>query len=100
MMYVISAILLAVSMIFYVAVRRKNIVEWLVCMCAEAEMTYGSGTGYLKLRDVYDEFVKTFPLLGTLMPFGVFSRLVDEALDALKEKLKENEMISEIVTGV
>ena len=99
-MYIVSAVLLAVSVIFYVAVRRKNIIEWLVCMCAEAEMSYGSGTGYLKLRDVYDEFVKTYPLLGALMPFGVFSTLVDKALDSLKEKLKENEMISEIVTGI
>ena len=68
-------------------------------MCAEAEMTYGSGTGYLKLRDVYDEFVKTYPLMGALMPFGIFSALVDKALKSLREKLAENDMINEIVTG-
>lgn len=99
-MYIISAVFLIVSIIFYLAVRRKNIIEWLVCMCAQAEMTYGSGTGYLKLRDVYTEFVKTYPLMGMIMPFECFSGLVDRALKSLKEKLAENEMINEIVTGI
>jgi len=97
--YIFSALILLVSIIFYLAVRRKNIIEWLVCMCAEAEMTYGSGTGYLKLRDVYSEFVKVYPIMGAIMPFDTFSALVDKALKSLKEKLAENEMINEIVTG-
>ena len=99
-MYIASFVLLIVSIVFFLAVRRKNIIEWLVCMCAEAEMTYGSGTGYLKLRDVYAEFVKAYPVIGVIMPFDYFSSLVDKALKLLKEKLAENETICEIVTGV
>lgn len=98
-MYIFSALLLLVSIIFYLAVRKKNIIEWLVYMCAEAEMAYGSGTGYLKLRDVYAEFVKAYPVIGAIMPFDTFSALVDKALDSLKKKLAENEMINEIVTS-
>lgn len=97
-MYLLSLILLLLSIAFYVFVRRKNIIEWLVCACAEAEMTYGSGTGYLKLRDVYSEFVKAYPVLGIVMPFDCFSSLVDRALKALKEKLAENDAICEIVS--
>ena len=99
-MYIASFVLLILSVVFFVAVRRKNIVEWLVCMCAEAEMTYGSGTGYLKLRDVYTEFVKAYPIMAVIIPFDYFSALVDKALKHLKEKLAENEAICEMVTGV
>ena len=99
-MYIASLVLLIVSLVFFIFVRRKNIIEHLVCMCAESEMTYGSGTGYLKLRDVYAEFVKSYPVIGVIMPFDYFSSLVDKALKLLKEKLAENETICEIVTGV
>ena len=98
-MYIASFCVLVAALVFFVAVRRKNLIEWLVYMCAEAEMTYGSGTGYLKLRDVYTEFVKAYPVIGVLMPFEYFSALVDKALKLLKEKLAENEAICELVTG-
>lgn len=98
-MYIFSLILLLVSLVIFVFVRRNNIIEWLVCFCAEAEMTYGSGTGYLKLRDVYAEFVKTYPVVSAVMPFNAFSSLVDKALKHLKEKLAENKAISDIVIG-
>lgn len=98
-MYIFSLILLVISIAIYVIVRRKNIIEWLVCFCAEAEMTYGSGTGYLKLRDVYAEFVREYPVLSSVLPFNVFSALVDSALKLLKEKLAENKAINDIVVG-
>ena len=98
-MYIFSLILLVISLTIYIVVRRKNIIEWLVCLCAVAEMTYGSGTGYLKLRDVYAEFVREYPILSSVLPFNVFSALVDKALKFLKEKLAENEAINDIVVG-
>ena len=98
-MRILSLVILIISLVFFAFVRRRNIVEWLVCACAEAEMTYGSGTGYLKLRDVYNEFVKAYPVLSVVVPFECFSALVDKALKSLKEKLSENQAISELVTG-
>lgn len=65
--------------------------------CAQAEMTYGSGTGYLKLRDVYAEFVEVYPIMSSVLPFDCFSNLVDKALKLLKEKLSENKAINNIV---
>jgi len=98
-MYIFSSVLLIVSLIIYIYIRKNNIVEWLVCFCAEAEMTYGSGTGYLKLRDVYAEFVKAYPVVSAILPFSTFSALVDKALKLLKDKLSENKAISDIVVG-
>jgi len=98
-LYIISFVILMFAIIFFLAVRKKNITEWLVCVCAEAEMTYGSGTGYLKLRDVYTEFVKEYPILSVIIPFDYFSTLVDKALKHLNDKLQENKAISEMVTG-
>lgn len=98
-MRILSLLLLIAALIFFLAVRRKNITEWLVCVCAEAEMTYGSGTGYLKLRDVYSEFVRAYPILSVIMPFDYFSSLVDNALKLLKEKLAENKAICDIVVN-
>ena len=79
---------------------KGNVIEWLVAICADAESIYGGGTGYLKLRDVYAEFVKAYPIVGIILPFDYFSSVVDKALKLLKEKLSENETICEIVTGV
>ena len=98
-MYVFSLILLIIALIVFVIVRKNNIVELLVCFCAEAEMTYGSGTGYLKLRDVYAEFVRSYPVVSSVIPFNTFSALVDKALKKLKDKLSENKAISDIVVG-
>ncbi len=98
-MYMLSLVLLAVSLVFFLLVRRKNIIEYLVCACAQAEMTYGSGTGYLKLREVYTDFVNSYPWLSVILPFDYFSSLVDKALKKLNEKLAENEEICEIVVG-
>ena len=98
-MYIATAVLLVVSIVAFAVVRRKNLVEWLVCVCAEAEMTYGSGTGYPKLRDAYSEFVKNYPFLSVILPFEYFSSLVDSALKMLKEKLAENEAIYDVIVG-
>ena len=97
-MHMISLLVLTIATVLFAAVWRKNIVEWLVCACAEAEMTYGAGTGYLKLRDVYNEFVKTHSFVASILPFDAFSALVDMALKLLKEKLAENEAINDIIT--
>lgn len=96
---IISSILLVMSLLIFLIVRRKNVIEWLVCVCAEAERTYGSGTGYIKLRDVYAEFVRAYPILSIIMPFEYFSYLVDKALIHLRKKLDENKAIHEVICG-
>ena len=67
-----------------------NIKEWLKYAVVEAERELGSGTGQLKLRMVYDMAVKQFPFIVQLIPFDIFSKWVDEALDWMRGQLAEN----------
>ena len=73
--------------------------EWLLWAVTEAEKNLGSGTGTLKLRQVYDLFVVRFPWLVKVVSFDLFSRLVDEALVEMREMLAVNKDIRVIVEG-
>lgn len=77
-----------------------KIKEWLLYAVIEAEKQLGSKTGALKLRTVFDMFVVRFPLVAKMISFETFSAWVDEALDRMKDLLKENEAIKNIVEGV
>lgn len=73
--------------------------EWLkyaVC-CAEEQL--GAGTGQLKLHYVYDMFVEKFPALASIVPFTIFSKWVDLALEWMKEQLEKNQSIKLAITG-
>lgn len=64
--------------------------EWLLYAVAVAEKELGSGTGQIKLRYVYDMFIAKFPYLVKVIPFEVFSILVDETLEKFREMLDSN----------
>ena len=64
--------------------------EWLLWAVAEAEKMYGSGTGVLKLRYVYDMFVTKFEFISKFMSFKDFSNLVDEALEEFNSIISSN----------
>lgn len=64
--------------------------EWLLLAVVEAEKQFGSGTGQLKLRSVYDLFVSRFPWVAKIVSFSTFSGWVDEALDKVEDWLKED----------
>ena len=64
--------------------------EWLLYAVILAEKELGCGTGQVKLRYVWDMFIKTFPALAPLIPFEVFSQLVDEALEEMRHLLDTN----------
>lgn len=67
--------------------------EWLLWAVTEAEKELGNGTGELKLRQVYDLFVVRFPWLAKIVPFSLFSDLVDDALVEMREMLAKNENV-------
>lgn len=74
--------------------------EWLLWAVTEAEKSLGGGTGKLKLRQVYDMFVVRFPWLVKIIPFEMFSVLVDDALEEMREMLKNNMEVKNYVEGV
>ena len=73
--------------------------EWLLYAVIEAEKTYQSGTGRLKLAATYNEFCKVFPGLVTIISFELFSKLVDEALVQMRSLLETNKDIEFYVKG-
>ena len=71
--------------------------EWLLYAVTEAEKELGSGTGQLKLRQVYDLFVQRFPAVAAVISFDTFSLWVDEALEQMREMLTKNENVAAYV---
>lgn len=77
----------------------QKVREWLLWRVTLAEKELGSGTGQLKLRSVYDAFVARFGWLAKIIPFRVFSDLVDDALEEMRELLANNKAVAEYVEG-
>ena len=73
--------------------------NWLVWAVAEAEAVLGSKTGQLKLRYVYDLAVVRFPIMSKILPFGMFSKLVDAALAIMEDMITNNSSIAEAITN-
>lgn len=76
-----------------------NIKEWLVLAVITAEKELGGGTGQLKLRYVYDLFVKRYPAIAKIISFETFSSWVDEALEQMKHMLSTNKAVEKFVNG-
>lgn len=72
--------------------------NWLVWAVSEAEAIFGSKTGKLKLRYVYDMAVERFPIVSKVMPFSVFGKLVDDALDIMRDMIENNKDIADAIS--
>lgn len=75
----------------------SKVKEWLLYAVTQAEKELGGGTGQIKLRYVYDMFIKQFPFLVEKITFEAFSFLVDEVLEKFKLLLDQNESIKTYV---
>ena len=75
--------------------------QWLVWACIEAERALQSGTGQLKLRQVYDMFcaVPAFTWVAKIISFDLFSEWVSDALVEVKEMLVSNNALAKYVYG-
>lgn len=73
--------------------------EWLLYAVTKAEKELGGGTGQIKLRYVYDMFVARFTWLAQVISFEMFSIMVDDALEKMKEMLEGNKAMQELVNG-
>lgn len=100
LIYLAALTVVAVVMLI-VAVKvfgEQKVRNWLVWAVGKAEQEFGSGTGQLKLRSVYNQFIARFPKLSSFITFKRFSALVDEALGILSDMLN-NANIAAIVRG-
>lgn len=76
-----------------VQIVKECLLNWVVA--AEAE--FGSGTGKVKLSDVYAKFVSAFPFIKTTISFETFSGWVDEALEQMRGMLEQNKNLREAI---
>ena len=90
----IAAVFLVVLTIYLMGFK-----NWLVWAVSEAERVLGSGTGQLKLRYVYDMAVLRFPIVAKIIPFKLFSGMVDAALKVMNDMIKNNTSIAEAITN-
>ena len=81
------------------SVQIDKVKEWLLWAVTQAEAKLGSGTGQLKLRQVYDVFVQRFPAIAMAVSFDTFSQWVDEALEDMRDMLKQNQAVKNLVGG-
>ena len=71
--------------------------NWLVWAVSEAENMFGSNTGKLKLRYAYELAIQRFPVLAKIIPFGVFSTMIDGALDVMRKMIEDNDDIANVI---
>lgn len=101
---VILVVVLAVSYFVFTFIRKSReekitaVKEWLLFCVTKMENIYGSGTGQIKLRAAWDFALQRFPFLAMLVTFDEFSKWIDEALEKMKDMLK-NEKIESFITS-
>lgn len=93
----IFVIMILGLLIWYLITNPYRIKEWLIGAVTLAEKEWGSGTGAIKLRVVYDSFITKYSIVGKFIPFSVFSDWVDIALKFMREQLEKNNNVKEKV---
>lgn len=96
--YIVIAAIVAVFLVG-LTIYLMGFKNWLVWAVSEAEKVLGSGTGQLKLRYVYDSAVVRFPIVAKFIPFSMFSKMVDAALDVMNDMITNNATIAEAITN-
>lgn len=77
----------------------ENVKQWLIWACIEAERMWGSGTGKIKIREVYDWFITKFPAISNVISFETFSTWVDLALEEARKIIETNQTVNNYVYG-
>lgn len=95
--YIVAAIVLVLILVY--GIMTGKVKRWLEYAVSEAESQLGSGTGQLKLRKVYDWFITQFPFFSKILPFSVFSKLVDAALVWMRSQIENNNQIKAVIEG-
>lgn len=90
-------IVIAVIAIYFILNGTQSLMNWLlfIVSCAEAEL--GSGTGKLKLAQVYSDFVIAYPVFSKILPFCMFSWMVDQVLVKMRDMIEKNKNIAAII---
>jgi len=93
--YIVFVLFVVVGSLFWIM--NGKVEEWLKYAVTVAEKELGTGTGQLKLRQVYDMFITQFPVLARIVPFAIFSKWVDLSLEWLRVQLESNNNVKALV---
>lgn len=92
-------VMVVAGLIYLIRNDKEKAKKWLLLACLEAEKEFGSKTGAIKLRYVYDMFLARFPVLSKFMSFEQFSNMVDTALEEMKHLINTNMAVFNIVNN-
>ena len=95
--FVVVVVCLFLFGIIVAIMNKQQAKEWLKWCVTKAEQELGSGTGQIKLRQVYDMFIERYPMFSKFVPFSLFSKWVDDALIFLRDQLEKNAKVKELV---
>lgn len=95
--FVIVIVCLFLLGIIIAITNKQQAKEWLKWCVTKAEQELGSGTGQIKLRQVYDMFIERYPMFSKFVPFSIFSKWVDDALIFLRDQLEKNTKVKEFI---
>lgn len=94
---IIAVAAVCVIIVGILAMRFSSFNNWLVYAVSEAEKCLGAGTGKLKIRYAYDLALKKFPALSKLIPWSLFSWLIDKALITMRDMISNNADIASFI---
>lgn len=77
----------------------KSAKEWLFYAVVETEKSLGSGTGAVKLHTVYNAFLSKFPVMKILLPYPIFTKMVDKALAEMKKVAADAPAVQTYING-
>lgn len=77
----------------------EKIRQWILYAMIEAEKKFGSQTGKIKLRYVYDLFIDRFSNLSRCISFEDFESIVDNTMETFNTLINTNEKLNEYVKG-
>lgn len=92
-------VMVVAGLIYLIRNDKKKAKKWLLLACLEAEKEFGSKTGVIKLRYVYDMFLARFPVLSKFMSFEQFSKMVNVALEEMKHLINTNMAVFNFVNN-
>lgn len=96
---VLILVMAVAGLIYLIRNDKEKAKKWLLLACLEAEKEFGSKTGVIKLRYVYNMFLAKFPVLSKFMSFEQFSNMVDTALEEMKHLINTNMAVFNFVNA-
>lgn len=94
---ILCGVAIILCLIYILILRFSSFKNWLVYAVSEAEKYLGAKTGKLKIRYAYDLALKKFPVLSKIIPWSLFSWLIDKALIIMRDMISSNSNIADFI---